>query len=108
MTLEQLFLQLGICGAMLLVWFRIETKRIDRNAAVEDKKTDAMTAGFQSIGLKIDSHHTADIQSHGALATDISEIRGMLTERHEAPRTQTPARGIPIREVVRARSHGDR
>jgi threonine/homoserine/homoserine lactone efflux protein len=48
-SVEQLFLQLGICGAMLLVWFRIEMRRIERNATVEDKKTEAMAAGFQSL-----------------------------------------------------------
>lgn len=95
MTLEQLFLQLGVCGAMLLVWFRIESKRIERNAVTEDKKTEAMSQGFATLAGRVEAHHTADLQSHAEMGEAIARIEGKL----DITRRNTPPRGI--HEVVR-------
>jgi hypothetical protein len=95
-TLEQLFLQLGICGAMLLVWFRIESKRIDRNASVEDKKTEALAAGFKSLAELVGDHARADQESHSKQVDRLAAIESTLSLR-----IKTPAKGVPMREVVR-------
>ena len=99
MSLEQMFLQLGICGAMLLVWFRIEGKRIERNATTEDKKTEAMSQGFATLASRVEAHHTADLQSHQEMSTSIARIEGKL----DITRRNTPPRGVT--EIVR-RSDG--
>lgn len=119
MTTEQLFLQLGICGAMLLVFWRVAIKWIDRNAEVENQKTAAMAEGFKSLSGKVDTHHMADIQSHSEMAFGIAKIEGMLTERsgvhvvpdlpNPLPRRDTPRDGVRVvREIVRGKTHGDR
>jgi len=96
MTLEQLFLQLGVCGAMLLVWFRIESKRIDRNATIEDKKTEAMAQGFRSLAELVTDHATADQRAHAAQVERLAAIETTL-----AIRVKTPPAGVPLRETVR-------
>jgi hypothetical protein len=95
MSLEQMFLQLGICGAMLLVWFRIEGKRIERNASTEDRKTEAMAQGFATLASRVESHHTADLQSHQELGEAVARIEGKL----DITRRATPPQGV--REIVR-------
>jgi hypothetical protein len=101
MTIEQLFLQLGICGAMLLVWFRIETKRIDRNATVEDNKTKALAEGFKSLAELVTDHAVADHQQHARQVDRLAAIESALNIR------KTPPQGTPVREVVRARTSRD-
>lgn len=95
MTLEQLFLQLGVCGAMLLVWFRIESKRIDRNATIEDKKTDALALGFRSLAELVTDHAHADQAAHSEQGQRLAAIETQLSIR-----IKTPARGVAT-EVVR-------
>ena len=98
MTIEQLFLQLGICGAMLLVWFRIETKRIDRNATIEDKKTEALAQGFRSIAELVTDHARADQDAHSKQVDRLAAIESALGIR------KTPPQGTPMREFNRPRS----
>lgn len=90
MSLPQLFFQLGMCGAMLFVWWRIESRRIDRTAVTEDKKTEAMAEGFRSLSSSVNAHHTADLQSHAEMGEAIARIEGKL----DITRRNTPPRGI--------------
>ncbi len=98
MSLEQLFLQLGICGAMLLVWFRIETKRIDRNATVEDNKTRALAEGFKSLAELVTDHAVADHQQHARQVDRLAAIETALNIR------KTPPQGTAVREFNRPRT----
>jgi hypothetical protein len=100
-SLEQLFLQLGICGAMLLVWFRIETKRIDRNATIEDNKTKALAEGFKSLAELVTDHAVADHQQHARQVDRLAAIETALNIR------KTPPQGVAVREINRPRTKDD-
>lgn len=76
MQLEQLALQLGLAGFLVLVWYRLELIRIKNHAVTEDKKTAALTVGFQSLGGKIDTHTSADLESHARLLESVSRVEG--------------------------------
>lgn len=103
MSLEQLFLQLGICGAMLLVWFRIETKRIDRNATIEDNKTKALAEGFKSLAELVSDHARADQDAHSKQVDRLAAIESTLGIR------KTPPQGVSVREIQRpGTQRGDR
>jgi hypothetical protein len=102
-SLEQLFLQLGICGAMLLVWFRIETQRGERQSksddariATENRRTEAMEEGFRSMASMIADHAQADTDSHSKQTERLAAIETTLSLR-----IKTPAKGVPMREIVR-------
>ncbi len=78
---------LGLPGVMLGILFFIARAWIASNERtqmkaleVQDKKADAFAASLNVLGGKIDAHHTADIQSHQALATGIAELRGQVSE----------------------------
>lgn len=77
----------GLPGVMLGILFFIAKAWISSNERaqmkrleVEDKKADAFAASLNVLGGKIDAHHTADIQSHQAIATSVAELRGQVTE----------------------------
>jgi hypothetical protein len=108
-SLEQLFLQLGICGAMLLVWFRIEGRRMEiaakadeRRTDTENKKVEAMEEGFRSLANMIADHAQADTRAHGVMAERLAAVESTLGMR------KTPSQGVPVREVMRARTRDDR
>lgn len=94
-TVEQLFLQLGVCGAMLLVWWKLESKRIDRNATTEDKRTEALAQGFRSIAELVTDHARADQDAHARQTDRLAAIEQTL-----GLRVKTPPRGV-VAEVVR-------
>jgi hypothetical protein len=101
-SLEQLFLQLGICGAMLLVWFRIETQRGERQSKTEDaristenKRIEAMEEGFRSLASMIADHAQSDTESHAKQTERLASIETTL-----GLRVKTPARGVST-EIVR-------
>lgn len=81
MTTEQLFLQLGIAGAILFVGYRVALVFIDRWAKVEDRKTTALETGFKSIVDKLDAHTQLDISSHTAMAATFIQMSGGINER---------------------------
>jgi hypothetical protein len=108
MNLAQLFLQLGICGAMLFVFWQIASKWIDRNAEAEKQKNEAIAEGFRTltssvlvVAERVADHHTADLESHTEQTERIARIEGQLQITR-----RTPATGTPIRESVRARTNG--
>lgn len=104
MSLEQLFLQLGICGAMLLVWMRIESQRLaqqsksdDARIAVDNKRVEAMEEGFRSLASMIADHAQSDTESHAKQTERLASIETTL-----GLRVKTPARGVAT-EIVRRR-----
>lgn len=98
----------GLPGLLVLIWFLLERDKNKRNEkletakiAVEDKKADAMTAGFTSLSGKIDT----DIASHREMAEGIAELHGKIdqalidrTPVEQPARRATPARGIAAGE----------
>ena len=96
MSLEQLFLQLGVCGAMLLVWWKLESKRIDRNATIEDKRIEALAQGFRSIAELVTDHASADQDAHARQTDRLAAIESTLHLR-----IKTPARGVTTETVRR-------
>lgn len=98
-----LILVVYLLGVQWLRGWR-ETER-ERTAATT-KTFEAITAGLSTLGGKVDAHHTADIESHGEMATALARIeKGNDDERARAER-QTPAQGI---RPLRATTHtGDR
>lgn len=76
MSFEQVALQLGLAGVIVMVWYRLEMARLNRQAITEDKKTAALTVGFQSLGNRIDHHTTADLASHAQLLEQVGRVEG--------------------------------
>lgn len=116
MTTSNLFLQLGIAGAVLFVMWqlmaskmrsdaRAEEKRLDIYARAEEKRTEAIVDGFASLTGKVDSHHTLDIQSHQAIATSIATLSGQVTEAISW-QERTPIGGPPTPEPAKRAPHG--
>lgn len=109
---KQLLLQLGLAGALiyfghqiakLLIasWRASESERLKAQRESESERTTAIAVGFQGMAsavgalvAKVDSHSTIDLQSHVAMATQISEIRGQITEAL-AWQERTPIGGVP-------------
>lgn len=67
MDAQQIVVQLGIAGLLIVVGFKIAMVFIDRWAKTEDKKTEALTAGFKAIADRVDAHTQLDMASHTAL-----------------------------------------
>jgi hypothetical protein len=120
MSLEQLFLQLGICGAMLLVWFRLESRRQELAAKAderriaaeakaeeqrtyaENRRTEAMEEGFRQLANMVATHAQNDTRAHGVMAERLAAVESTL-----GIRKQTPPQGVQVaREVNRARTQG--
>lgn len=78
MNTEQLFLQLGIAGAVLLVAYRVFVLLINRWGVADAKRTEALTEGLTSISQKLDAHATADAQSHKDMTDRISRFEGRI------------------------------
>jgi hypothetical protein len=110
------WLQLGIGGALLFVvwqlaamalrnWREVEAQRLDVYAKAEEQRTNTIAAGFATLTGKVDTHTTADLASHQALATGIAEIKGALGA---APVQQQPARDTGPVRLLRASTENDR
>jgi hypothetical protein len=81
------FTQFGFAGLLILVYFLLQRDRDKRAAAldqqkltIEEKKAEAMTAGFTSLARKIDDHHTSDLEAHSEMTAGLGEIKGQLNE----------------------------
>jgi hypothetical protein len=114
-SLAELAKTLGVPGLVLGIWYLLEHARIKQAAVsekqrneVESKKADAMTVGFSSLATRIDTHHTADIQSHAELAAGLARIEGIAAGRQQQaaedsqvkelptePKRRTPPKGVP-------------
>jgi hypothetical protein len=110
MNLAQLFLQLGICGAMLFVFWQIASKWIDKNSESEKQKNDAIAEGFRSlttavvaVSASVADHHAADIESHGEQNERLASIEGVLEIKR---RRSTPAGGTTIERGPRFKTNG--
>lgn len=100
---------LGLPGVFVLVWYLLEKARGERQAKVEEqkvaadnKKTEAMEEGFRALANMIADHAQADHAAHASQVDRLGAIEATLGIR------KTPAQGIQVREVVRARSQGER
>ena len=101
----------GLPGLMLMfawliakTWIASSERVAMEKVKVEDKKADAVVSAMTSLSGKIDSHHTADIQSHTALAVGIGELRGKLDEVLD--RGHTPVGGVPTVDERRSSEYG--
>jgi hypothetical protein len=119
---------LGIPGVVILCWYLLEVRKGERqkatdaaeaerqrgndkrNAALErmrieaeNRRTEAMSKGFEKLGELITDHSRADLDSHAEQNERISRIEGVLEIKR-----RTPVGGVPIREINRARTGGDR
>jgi len=88
-NLEQVGLQLGIAGLMLVAGYRIalvlitnwrasEKERTEAYAKTESERTLAMASGFAAIGDKIERHAQADLQSHADMTKHVARFEGRL------------------------------
>jgi hypothetical protein len=88
-TLEQVGLQLGIAGLLVVVGYRLAVLLIDRwqttqatqtaaFAEAERDRTRALTIGLTSISDRVQTHAIADIQSHAEIVDRISRFEGKL------------------------------
>jgi hypothetical protein len=105
---EKLALNAGLPGVMLIAflyaiklavaaWKDIAAERVkidDRRLNVEERKADAHVAALASLGAKIDSHQTSDLQSHQALATEVAKFHGKLDGVLDGI-DRTPVEGVP-------------
>lgn len=127
MDIKQLALQLGIAGLLVLVGYRVALVFIERWGKSEDKRTDAMAAGFASLVVEIrdtreavTAHAIADTADHGKFADRIGRFEGLLEaavdwnertpvgggpfpiypgDHSEVPRTPRTTTVMPSREV---------
>lgn len=105
MDWEKFASNFGLPGLMLVglyliarygiaAWERTTLERIK----VEDKRADAHVAALTSLNGKVDAHHqtvlqnhTADLQSHSEIATEMASLHTKLDTFAEL----TPVRGVP-------------
>jgi hypothetical protein len=77
----------------------LERMRID----AENKRTEAMTEGFKSLGQMLNEHTKSESDAHGDQNERLASIEGVL----QIKRRQTPGGGVTIvREATRARTNG--
>ena len=123
----QLFLQLGIGGAVIFVCYKLWDKALDRQAISEAARTKVIGDGFAAITGTLSAHATADAASHRDMSDKISEFRGQLAgvldgmdrftpppfevpqqpsqpiqrwDQPSIPRRETPARGVVSIPIV--------
>lgn len=94
MNLEQVGLQLGIAGLMLVAGYRIALVLINNWRATEKERTEALTVGLSSIGDKVERHAQADLKSHSELTDRVSRFEGKLDALLEA-NERTPVTPLP-------------
>lgn len=101
MTLDQLFLQLGICGAMLLVGWRVATQWLTYQRDAERERTAAIAKGMGDIAALVSEHATADQDAHAKQVDRLAAIESTL-----GLRIKTPVRGVPVETVRRSPTDG--
>lgn len=90
MSLEQVALQLGIAGFVILVGYRIAMKLIENWRATEKERTSALTVGLTSIADKVQAHSIADVESHAEMTDRISKFEGKLEQLTRTARARHP------------------
>lgn len=118
---------LGIPGVVIMCFYLLEVRKSDREKAkdaanaererandkrhaalermridAENRRTDAMTQGFKSLGDMFGEHSQSEADAHGEQNERLASIEGIL----EIKRRRTPGGGIAIREFNRAKSNG--
>jgi hypothetical protein len=119
---------LGIPGVVILCFYLLEVRKSDRekakdaanaererandkrNAALErmridaeNRRTEAMTKGFESLGQMLGDHTKSESDAHSEQNERLASIEGVL----QIKRRQTPGGGVTIvRETTRARTNG--
>ncbi len=101
MSIEQVGLQLGIAGLLLVVIYRISLKLIESWAKSEAARTSVLAAGLESIVTKVDNYAISDAKHHLDTSERIAKIEGALMvvlmdrKTFQTP-NQTPIAGVPI------------
>ena len=80
MDIQQIGLQLGIAGLLVLVGYRIAVLLIGNWRETEKERTAALAVGFMALVSKVDAHHTADLGSHQDIAEGIARVDGKLDQ----------------------------
>ncbi len=96
----QLFLQLGIAGAMLWVFYKLGGKALDQQRVTDSERTKVIGDGFSAITIKIDTHASADLNGHREIVDRVSRFEGKLDANLDASsrveRSNTPIEGVPF------------
>lgn len=95
MNIEQIGLQLGIAGLLVVVGYKIAILLISRWSATEKERTSALTTGLQQIAASINQHSVADLQSHATLGEAVARIDGKLDALLDQRERYTPIHGVP-------------
>lgn len=120
---EQLFLQLGVVGAVLFVVWKLGSKWLDRQHESEKERTIAIADGFKAITTSLNNHSAADIASHERMVAAhhdtqqaVVRVEAKLDTLAEftpvsqipVPRQPTPPRGVPAGgySYARPKTHG--
>ena len=100
MSIEQVGLQLGITGLVVIVVYRTALVFIARWAVVEDRRTQSLEAGLTSIATEargianeVKVNAIADTEAHGEIAQRIARIESKLDTVRV--RAKTSPRGYP-------------
>lgn len=95
MTLEAMFLQLGVAGAMLLVFWRLGTMLIESWSRSDAARTETFRAGLSELNATLDKHAADDAASHREMTKQVALVHGkmdgIMTERRF-----TPVEGVPV------------
>lgn len=77
--LQQLLLQLGIAGAILLVFYLVAMKFIDAWTKSEAKRTEVLEAGLGKIADRVADAHNDVVALKSAVETvlDLTPVRGV-------------------------------
>ncbi len=101
----QLFLQLGIAGAILWVVYKLGSKMLDQQGRTDGARTKVIADGFSAITTKLDTHAIADMTGHREIVDRVSRFEGKLDQNLDATRDNTraltPIEGVPIMPTVR-------
>lgn len=74
-------------AAKLAVEERIQTERVK----VEDKKADALTVVITSLVVKMENHHSQELEWHNANTRDLSQLMGHFGLIGQSQNQQEPA-----------------
>lgn len=116
MNLAQLFLQLGIAGALLFVFYRLadklggklidnwaasEKRKLAVHAAAEVKRTNAIAGGFQRITDRLDENGKTLTEIKAELGTKAVFTKAFeeVTGQHELPIPQPIISGTDDTEI---------
>lgn len=104
MSLEQLATNFGLPGFLILIWYLLERARMARSdkteqdkLVIENRKVDAMTIGFQTLGAGLVNVEKSVVRLDAKVDTLIDMGDRFTPPPQEVPRKpRTPAQGTPL------------